>query len=40
MPINTVGNIPLEWYDDFDHVGYDLDGHKILRGARRTSSTR
>ena len=35
MPINTVGNIPLEWYDDFDHVGYDLDGQKIMRGARK-----
>ena len=35
MPINTVGNIPLEWYDDFDHVGYDLDGQKILRGSQK-----
>ena len=35
MPINTVGNIPLEWYDEFDHVGYDLDGQKILRSTRK-----
>ena len=35
MPINTVGNVPLEWYDDMDHVGYDLDGQKIMRGTRK-----
>ena len=35
MPINTIGNVPIEWYDDFDHVGYDLDGQKILRGTRK-----
>ena len=35
MPVNTIGNVPLEWYDDFDHVGYDLDGQKIMRGTRK-----
>ena len=29
------GNVPLEWYDEFDHVGYDLEGRKIMRGARK-----
>ncbi|XP_014218575.1 ribosome biogenesis protein BOP1 homolog [Copidosoma floridanum] len=28
---NTVGNIPLKWYDDFDHIGYNTDGKKILK---------
>ena len=31
----SAGNVPLEWYDDFDHVGYDLEGRKIMRGARK-----
>ncbi|KAJ0003775.1 hypothetical protein NQD34_008873 [Periophthalmus magnuspinnatus] len=31
---NTVGNIPMEWYADFPHVGYDLDGKKILKPLR------
>lgn len=35
MPLNTIGNVPLEWYDDFDHVGYDLEGNKIMRSARQ-----
>ena len=33
-PINTIGNVPLEWYEGMDHVGYDLDGRKIMRSAR------
>ncbi|KAF9939978.1 Ribosome biogenesis protein erb1 [Mortierella alpina] len=30
---NTVGNIPMEWYDDYPHIGYDVDGKKIMRPA-------
>lgn len=26
---NTTGNIPHHWYDDEDHVGYNLDGKKV-----------
>uniref|UniRef100_A0A6B2KZB0 Ribosome biogenesis protein BOP1 homolog n=1 Tax=Arcella intermedia TaxID=1963864 RepID=A0A6B2KZB0_9EUKA len=32
--LNTVGNVPLEWYEDYDHVGYDLEGKKILKPNR------
>ena len=28
---NTIGNVPIEWYDDYEHVGYDLSGKKILK---------
>lgn len=31
---NTVGNIPMEWYADFPHIGYNLDGKKILKPIR------
>eukprot|EP00928_Gymnodinium_smaydae_P020453 TRINITY_DN17902_c0_g2_i1.p1 TRINITY_DN17902_c0_g2~~TRINITY_DN17902_c0_g2_i1.p1 ORF type:complete len:733 (-),score=140.95 TRINITY_DN17902_c0_g2_i1:349-2547(-) len=30
-PRNRIGNVPLEWYKDEDHVGYDLAGEKIMR---------
>lgn len=30
---NTVGNIPMHWYDDYPHIGYDLDGKQILKPA-------
>ena len=28
---NTIGNIPIKWYDKYDHIGYDLNGEKIMR---------
>jgi len=28
---NTVGNVPLQWYEGEAHVGYDLQGAKILK---------
>ncbi|CAO3661576.1 unnamed protein product [Umbelopsis ramanniana] len=31
---NTVGNVPMEWYDDFPHIGYDIDGKRVLRPAK------
>uniref|UniRef100_A0A8D2IVH3 Ribosome biogenesis protein BOP1 n=1 Tax=Varanus komodoensis TaxID=61221 RepID=A0A8D2IVH3_VARKO len=31
---NTVGNIPMEWYQDFPHIGYDLHGKKIFKPIR------
>ena len=31
---NTVGNIPLHWYDDYPHIGYDQDGKKVLKPAK------
>ncbi|TYZ60537.1 hypothetical protein PybrP1_003070 [[Pythium] brassicae (nom. inval.)] len=29
--INTIGNVPLRWYEDYDHIGYDVEGKKILK---------
>ncbi|RWS13226.1 ribosome biogenesis protein bop1-A-like protein [Dinothrombium tinctorium] len=28
---NTIGNIPVEWYRDYKHIGYDLEGNKIVK---------
>lgn len=28
---NTIGNIPMKWYDTYDHIGYDWDGKKIIK---------
>lgn len=28
---NTIGNVPLRWYEDYDHIGYDVDGKKIMK---------
>ena len=26
---NTIGNIPMEWYDELAHLGYDIEGKRI-----------
>lgn len=31
---NRVGNIPMHWYDDLPHIGYDVNGKKMFRPAR------
>ncbi|KAL6256541.1 hypothetical protein P5V15_012651 [Pogonomyrmex californicus] len=28
---NTVGNIPMNWYNEYNHIGYDWEGKKILK---------
>ena len=33
--INIVGDIPLEWYDEFDHIGYKADGSKLIPKERQ-----
>ena len=32
--INTIGSVPLKWYADSEHVGYDLLGRKIEKTLR------
>lgn len=29
--VNTIGNVPLRWYEDYDHIGYNIDGKKIMK---------
>lgn len=28
---NTIGNVPMHWYDDAEHVGYDAQGKRIAK---------
>ncbi|XP_062177370.1 ribosome biogenesis protein BOP1 homolog [Alnus glutinosa] len=32
---NTIGDVPLEWYKDEAHIGYDLAGKKIKKKERQ-----
>ncbi|XP_020580483.1 ribosome biogenesis protein BOP1 homolog [Phalaenopsis equestris] len=34
-PRNTIGDVPLEWYKDEEHIGYDITGRKIKKHARK-----
>uniref|UniRef100_A0A182QZU2 Ribosome biogenesis protein BOP1 homolog n=1 Tax=Anopheles farauti TaxID=69004 RepID=A0A182QZU2_9DIPT len=31
---NTVGNIPMHWYDEYKHIGYDWDARKITKSKK------
>lgn len=30
---NRIGRIPLHWYDDYDHIGYDAHGSKVIKSS-------
>ena len=32
--VNTIGDIPLTFYDNYPHIGYDINGKKIMRPAQ------
>lgn len=34
-PLNTVGEVPLVWYKDEEHIGYDITGKKIKKKERQ-----
>ncbi|KAJ4717395.1 Ribosome biogenesis protein BOP1-like [Melia azedarach] len=34
-PRNTIGDVPLEWYKDEKHIGYDISGKKINKKERQ-----
>ncbi|KAF8822260.1 putative ribosome biogenesis protein BOP1 [Cardiosporidium cionae] len=29
--VNRIGNVPLWWYNDADHIGYTLEGKRLLK---------
>uniref|UniRef100_A0A182MQ54 Ribosome biogenesis protein BOP1 homolog n=2 Tax=Anopheles culicifacies TaxID=139723 RepID=A0A182MQ54_9DIPT len=31
---NTVGNIPMHWYDDYKHIGYDWNAKRIIKAKK------
>jgi ribosome biogenesis protein ERB1 len=31
---NTIGNIDLSYYDEYPHIGYDINGKRIMRPAK------
>ena len=37
---NPVGNIPMEWYKDEKHIGYDREGKKIIKKPGRDALDR
>ncbi|KAM3956398.1 ribosome biogenesis protein BOP1 homolog [Aphomia sociella] len=33
--VNTAGDVPAWWYDEYPHLGYDLDGRRIMKPPQR-----
>mmetsp|Transcript_16888 Transcript_16888/g.34989 ORF Transcript_16888/g.34989 Transcript_16888/m.34989 type:complete len:693 (-) Transcript_16888:1155-3233(-) len=33
--VNPVGDVPMKWYDGLEHLGYDREGRRIMRKARK-----
>lgn len=33
---NRIGRVPLHWYDEYDHIGYDGKGEKVIKSASRS----
>jgi len=31
--MNRIGRVPLHWYDEYDHIGYDAHGKKVIKSA-------
>jgi ribosome biogenesis protein ERB1 len=31
--MNRIGRVPLHWYDEYDHIGYDAHGKKVIKTA-------
>jgi ribosome biogenesis protein ERB1 len=34
---NTIGRVPLHWYDAYDHIGYNIAGEKIAKPKMKDS---
>ncbi|KAL3807971.1 hypothetical protein ACHAXA_010773 [Cyclostephanos tholiformis] len=35
---NRIGRVPLHWYDDHDHVGYDSHGARVIKSKKNVDS--
>ncbi|KAL3940223.1 MAG: hypothetical protein SGARI_001072 [Bacillariaceae sp.] len=37
---NRIGRVPLHWYDDYEHIGYDGHGAKVVKSNNTGESNR
>jgi ribosome biogenesis protein ERB1 len=35
---NRIGRIPLHWYDEFDHIGYNVHGKKVIKSTSSSNA--
>jgi ribosome biogenesis protein ERB1 len=37
---NRIGRVPLHWYDEYEHIGYDAHGKKVIKSASKDGGDR
>lgn len=37
---NRMGRVPIHWYDEYEHIGYDAHGEKVAKSASISGSDR
>lgn len=37
---NRIGRVPLHWYDEYDHIGYNAHGSRVVKTANLSSGDR
>eukprot|EP00741_Cyanophora_paradoxa_P025454 tig00000382_g24572.t1 len=37
-PKNRVGKIPMKWYEEMPHIGYDVEGKKIMKKGKKKNA--
>ena len=35
---NRIGRVPLHWYDDYSHIGYDAHGSQVIKSSSSTTN--
>jgi ribosome biogenesis protein ERB1 len=38
--MNRIGRVPLHWYDEYDHIGYDAFGKKVIKSSSANGGDR
>lgn len=38
--MNRIGRVPLHWYDEYDHIGYDAHGKKVIKSSSSSGGDR
>ena len=35
---NRIGRVPLHWYDDYSHIGYDAHGNQVIKSSSSSNN--
>lgn len=35
--LSRIGNVPFQWYNNYEHIGYSVDGTKVISKTKAPS---